>query len=364
MKNLLIITNHSYMLYRFRKELIQSLLKDYKVTIATPYVGHVTDLALLGLECINVKMERRSINPIKDVALIEQYRKIIKQVKPDKVITYSIKPNIYGGLLCSQMHIPYYANVQGLGTAFQKKILSEFVTKLYKMAFRHVHTVFFENEGNRQIFINKQIVEENKTCLLNGAGINLNEYQYHNYPNNEKTHFLFMGRIMKEKGVDELFEAVIQLKEEGYDFVLDLVGFYEDDYKDQVVELSDQGIVIFHGFQSNPIPYYIDTDCVVLPSYHEGMSNVLLEGAAIGRPLITTDIHGCKEAVKDGETGLLVKVKDSQDLYNKIKQFMTFSYEKRQQMGLEGRKHIQEVFDKDQIVNQTIERIEHIGDNE
>lgn len=356
-KKILIITNHSYMLYRFRKELIQKLLEDSEVVISTPFVGHETDLKELGANCIKTDVDRRSINPFTDLKLLRTYKTILKQEKPDLVITYSIKPNIYAGYLCGKMKIPFCANVQGLGTAFQKALLSNLVTVMYRTAFRKVETVFFENQANAQAFVRRRILSAKKEVVLSGAGINLEEYRYRQYPDNEKVHFLYLGRIMKEKGMDELFGAVEQLRKDGCEFVLDLVGFFEDEYKKQVGQLQNEGVVRFYGFQENPKPYYAQTDCVVLPSYHEGMSNVLLEAAASGRAIITTDIPGCREAIDNGKSGMLCKVKSTESLYKAMKRFTELSREKRELLGKAGREKMEREFDKKKVVEETVKAI-------
>lgn len=356
-KKILIITNHSYMLYRFRKELIQKLLEDSEVVISTPFVGHETDLKELGANCIKTEVDRRSVNPFTDLKLLRTYKTILKQEKPDLVITYSIKPNIYAGYLCGKMKIPFCANVQGLGTAFQKALLSKLVTVMYRTAFRKVETVFFENQANAQAFVRRRILSAKKEVVLSGAGINLEEYRYRQYPDNEKVHFLYLGRIMKEKGMDELFGAVEQLRKDGCEFVLDLVGFFEDEYKKQVGQLQNEGVVRFYGFQENPKPYYAQTDCVVLPSYHEGMSNVLLEAAASGRAIITTDIPGCREAIDNGKSGMLCKVKSTESLYKAMKRFTELSREKRELLGKAGREKMEREFDKKKVVEETVKAI-------
>jgi len=355
---ILIMTNHSYMLYQFRKELIQKLLEENEVVVSTPFVGHEDDLKNMGCKMIDTYVDRRGINPFTDFHLLKNYNQILKEEKPDKVITYSIKPNIYAGILCRYMKIPYYANVQGLGTAFQNAVLSKVVTFLYKFAFKKVNIVFFENKGNASVFQQRKIIPEKKQRILNGAGVNLEEYQYYLYPlNKDKMHFLFVGRIMKEKGVDELFEAFKQLHQQNNNIILDIVGFFEDEYKETVDQLVDKGLAHFYGFQKDVRPYYQQAHCVVLPSYHEGMSNVLLEASAIGRPIITSNIPGCKEAVNDEINGYLVDVKDSRDLYIKMKKFMELDIHAKETMGKYGRNKMENEFDKKMIVNQTYQYV-------
>ena len=357
-KKVMVITNHSYMLWQFRRELLAELMKNYDVVLSMPFVGHEDDFQTMGVKCIKTDVDRRGINPMTDMGLVRKYRQILKMEKPDMVITYSIKPNVYAGFLCGVLKIPYCANVQGLGTAFQKPGLAQFVTLLYRIAFRKVKIVFFENESNALEFRKRNIIPEEKEVVLHGAGINLQHYEYHPYPANSPIHFLYLGRLMREKGMDELFLAAERLHKEGEKFVLDLVGFFEDDYEEKVEQLQKKGIAVFHGFQAEPRPFYEAADCIVMPSYHEGMSNVNLEAAATGRPVITTDIPGCREAVTHGKTGLLCKVRDADSLYQAMRTILALSPEERERMGKAGRRKMEEEFDKDMVVKETVEAIE------
>ena len=348
------------MLYQFRRELIAQLQHDHEVVLSMPFVGHEEDFRKMDLRCIETKVDRRGINPKTDLKLLMTYRKMLQEERPDLVITYSIKPNIYAGLVCSQLKIPYYANVQGLGTAFQHKALAKFVTLLYKAALRKAKMVFFENQGNTQVFIDRKILPAARITVLPGAGINLESYPLMPYPENEQIHFLYLGRIMKEKGIDELFAATRRLhKEMGNKVTLDLVGFFDDDCETQekINALVSDGIAVFHGFHTDPRPYYKAADCVVLPSYHEGMSNVLLEAAAIGRPVITSDIPGCKEAVDPGVSGLLCRVRDEEDLYQQMLKMASLPLQQRQAMGLAAHRKVEREFDKKTVVSKTIQAI-------
>ena len=315
----------------------------------------------MGLKCIETEVDRRGINPKRDLKLFAFYRKLLKAEKPDMVITYSIKPNIYGGWACQMLGIPYCANVQGLGTAFQKKGLAQVVTVMYKTALLKARTVFFENQGNANEFLDWHIIPKKKITVLNGAGINLDAYKVQPYPENDRVRFLYLGRLMAEKGVGELLTAMKRLYEELGDRVaLDIVGFYDDEAcQAQAEELIGMGAAVFHGFQSEPRPFYASADCVVLASYHEGMSNVLLEAAATGRPVITSDIYGCREAVDEGVTGLLCTVKDADSLYEQMKKMALLSRREREQMGLAARKKMERQFDKNIVVQTTINAIFH-----
>ena len=352
----LIVTNHSYMFWQFRRELVKELLKKGEVLLATPYVGHEKDFMDLGCRCIETKMERRGTNPFQEISLFRTYLRLLKREKPDLVITYSIKPNIYVGLLCRLMRIPYCANVQGLGTAFQSRKMASLVSLLYRISLSRARRVFFENKANATLFVRRKILPARKITLLTGAGVNLEYFPLKPYPSEEGgIHFLYLGRIMREKGMDELVSAMYRLKEEFRDKVhFDLVGFYEDDYKEKVDEMSRQGILDFHGFQEDPRPWYASSHCIVLPSWHEGMSNVLLEGAASGRALITSDIPGCREAVDEGGTGYLTEVKNADSLYAAMKSFLLLSSEERAEMGRRGRRKMEKEFDRRKVVKKVM----------
>ncbi len=342
------------MFWQFRRELTATLCREHEVVISTPFVGHEEDLAALGCRTVETAVDRRGINPVTDLKLYRFYRALLKKEKPDLVITYSIKPNIYAGMACRLMKIPYAVNVQGLGTAFQRPLLATVAKWLYKIALKKAKTTFFENTGNAAEFVSRGIQTADRQTILAGAGINLAFHTYQPYPQNDKIHLLFIGRIMTEKGMDELFAAARTLCAEGVPFVLDLVGFYEDEYKETVDRLVEDGIAVFHGFQSDPRPYYAAADAVVLPSYHEGMSNVLLEAAATGRPIITSDIPGCREAVDGEKNGFLVPVRDAAALTAVLRRFCGMSPDERVAMGAAGRAFMEATFDKNRVVEQTV----------
>lgn len=352
---ILILANSDVGLYQFRRELIQEFLKNNDVIISLPYGELIEPLRKMGCKFINTKVDRRGINPAVDFKLFLFYNKLLKQEKPELVITYTIKPNIYGGCACRILGIPYVVNITGLGSAFENGgILKKIVTNMNKIACKKAKIVFFENEKNRQCFIQDKIVKENQTHRLNGAGVNLEKYRVTKYPDGDKTKFLFMGRIMKEKGIEELFFAMKRLISEGKKCELDVIGECEEDYKKTIEKYEAEGWLHYYGYQKDVRPYIKNCHCFVLPSWHEGMANTNLESAASGRPVITSNIPGCKEAIIDGKTGFLVESKDSECLYIMMKRFLSLSYDERMNMGLAGRKYMEEVFDKREVINETI----------
>lgn len=357
---ILVLSNSSMGLYSFRKELILKLLKRKNFVLAyTPNNGSVEELRNLGCKVFDISVDRRGINPIKDFDLYQKYRKILKKEKPDIVITYTIKPNIYGGFACRLLKIPYAVNITGLGTAFQKKgMLRKLVTIMYKLSLKKAKVVFFENSENMQIFLDEKIITKKQSCLLNGAGVNLEHFSFLEYPQDcETTRFLFIGRVMKEKGIDELFGAMKRLIADGISCSLDVLGGYEEDYAGTIKRYESEGWLYYHGYQKDVRPFIDKCHCFILPSWHEGMANTNLECAASGRPVITSNIAGCKEAIIDGESGFLSEKQNVDSLYEVMKKFTQLSNDEKKSMGLVGRRHMEDVFDKKKVVNRTIDKV-------
>ena len=357
--NVLILANYDVGLYQFRKELIQELLKDHDVTISLPYGDLVSPLIEIGCGFLDTPVDRRGINPVTDLKLFLCYRRMLRKVNPDLVMTYTIKPNIYGGLACRLAGIPYAANITGLGTAFQKQgLLRELVVTMYKLALKKAKVVFFENCENLKTLVSENIVRREQCKLLNGAGVNLEHYSPAPYPmESSPVRFFFMGRVMAEKGVNELFEAMRRLRADGIDCTLDVLGNYEEHYEAAIRSGEAEGWLCYHGYQQDVRPFIEMCHCFVLPSWHEGMANTNLECAAMARPVITSRIHGCMEAVVEGKNGFLCKAKDTDSLYGAMRSFCGLSPEQRKQMGLVGRKHMEDVFDKKLVVEETMRTV-------
>lgn len=352
----LVLANNSGGLYRFRKELMEHLIEDGHIVYAvTPFDTSVDELKLLGINLIEAEMNRRGTNPLQELSLLNSYRRIIKKIHPDMIITYTIKPGIYGGLLARKAKIPYAVNITGLGTTFQKEgLFRTAIVKLWRAALKSAQCVFFENEENAQVFGNLNIVGKSKIHVLPGAGVNLEDFPFSEYPmSDEQIHFLFIGRVMKEKGIDELLTAMQQLYPKYPNIILDVVGWCEEDYEAKLQELQDQGLVQFYGFQNDVKPFISKAHAFVLPSYHEGMANTLLEAAAMGRPLITSNIHGCMEAVENGKTGFLCEVKNVQALVNQMECFINLSHEEKMRMGELAHEYVATLFDKQNVVKLT-----------
>jgi glycosyltransferase involved in cell wall biosynthesis len=357
---ILILANHSGGLYDFRKDLIAELKTHASVAVAVPHNDRWDELNGLADRVIELPVDRRGMNPLHDGKLFRQYRAILGEIKPDLVLTYTIKPNIYGGLACRMAHIPYAVNITGLGSAIENGgWLKKFVLALYRPALKGARVVFFENAGNRDTLAATGVVPKGRDVVLHGAGVNLEDYPCQPYPQEGPVHFLFVGRVMHEKGVDELFAAAKRMKQQyGEQVEFHMVGSFEEAYKPVMDQLEQAGVVKYHGYQSDMKPFYAMAGCVVLPSYHEGMSNVLLEAAASGRPLITSDIPGCREAVENGVSGYLCPAKDADALYEAMRRFAALSVEQRSQMGRCGRERMEQQFSKTAVVAETIKHLE------
>lgn len=357
---ILILANHSGGLYDFRKDLIAELKTHASVAVAVPHNDRWDELNGLADRVIELSIERRGMNPLHDGKLFSQYRAILKEIKPDLVLTYTIKPNIYGGLACRMAHIPYAVNITGLGSAIENGgWLKKFVLALYRPALKGARVVFFENVGNRDTLVATGVVPKGRDVVLHGAGVNLEDYPCQPCPQEGPVRFLFVGRVMHEKGVDELFAAAKRMKQQyGEQVEFHMVGSFEEAYKPVMDQLEQAGVVKYHGYQSDMKPFYAMASCVALPSYHEGMSNVLLEAAASGRPLITSDIPGCREAVEDGVSGYLCPAKDADALYEAMRRFAALPVEQRSEMGRCGRERMEQQFSKTAVVAETIKHLE------
>ncbi len=351
MQKILILSNIDIGLYKFRKELIQELVKKYDVYVSTPYGEFVPNLQDLGCTHIDVDMERRGTNPINELKLLLKYIKLIGEIKPNIVLTYTIKPNVYGGIACRIKRTPYIVNITGLGSAVENKgLLKNIALFLYKLALKNVSCTFFQNTENLQLFVNRKIVRD-KYRLIPGSGVNLNEYQLIDYPPEQNIEFVFISRILKEKGIDQYLDAAEFIRKKYPNTKFHICGFCEDDYEEKLNKFQDDGIIEYHGMVHDIKKIYERVHCTIHPTYYpEGMSNVLLESAACGRPIITTDRSGCKEIVDDGINGFIVDQQNSQDLISKIEKFLGLSYEDKKNMGLAGRRKVESQFSRHIIV--------------
>lgn len=362
MKKVIILSNHHSYTYNFRREIIQRMIEEkYKVFIVLPYGEKVELLKGMGCNCFDLPLDRRGMNLISDLKLLLGYYKIIQKIKPDAVLSYTVKPNIYGGFICRFKNIPFFPNVTGLGTAVDKvSIIQKILVSFYRIAYKKATCVFFQNQENKDFFINKGF-KFNKYKVIPGSGVNTEYFSLLPYLFTDNVEFMFISRVMKEKGIDQYLEAAEVIKMKYPNTKFHVLGFCEGSYEKKLDTLQKRGIIKYHGMQSDVREFYRITHCTIHPTYYpEGISNVLLESASSGRPIITTNRSGCREIVDDGINGYIVKEQNSNDLIEKIEKFLALNFEERKQMGLAGREKVEKEFNRQVVVNQYMEELELI----
>ncbi len=355
---ILFLANHEMSIIP-RYELIEFLLAhNYEVLICSPNGDKIQKLKNMGCRYIETVINRHGKNPFEDLYLIIKYKHIISDLKPDMIFSFTIKPNIYGAIAARQCRVPIVANITGLGVAAEKPdLMQKIVVLLYKFAFKKVQTVFVQNTENMQFFLDRNIAVD-KLKLLPGSGVNLDKFKVMEYPQNETVDFVFIARIMKEKGIDQYLDAAEFIHAKYPKTKFHVCGFCEQDYADKLDVLQKKGTIIYHGLVDEITDIYRNASCIVLPTYYpEGINNVLLESAACGRPIITTNRSGCREVIDDGVNGFIVRPSDSEDLTAKIEKFLSLNTEQRKQMGLAGRKKVEKIFDRDIVINAYLNEI-------
>jgi glycosyltransferase involved in cell wall biosynthesis len=355
----LILANIDMGLYKFRRELLEELVKENEVYFCVPDGEFVESIKEIGCKFVPCTlMNRHGTNPIQELKLISFYKKVLREIKPDIVFTYTIKCNAYGGMACASLGVPYVANVTGLGTAIENGGLMQKISlALYKRGLRKAQKVFFQNTENRDFMVSKGVVK-GPYDMLPGSGVNLNQYNVFPYPDGGTVDFVFIARVMKEKGIDQYLDAAKEIRKRHPETRFHICGFCEPEYDGRLQEEAEKGTVIYHGLVADMKPIYQMISCTVHPTYYpEGLSNVLLESAASGRPIITTDRPGCREIVDDGVNGFIVKQRDSQDLIAKIEKFLQLSREEKKNMGLAGRAKVERGFDRNIVIGKYLEEI-------
>ena len=359
---ILILANNDGGLLNFRQQVVTAILeRGYEVTVSVPQGPRIDEIEALGCKIDIVNIHRRGINPIEDLKLLKYYIGLLKKEKPDVVLTYTIKPNIYGGLACAIKGIPYIVNITGLGTAVERPgMLQTLTVNLYKLAMRKASCIFFQNEGNRAFFV-KNNIRNDIHRQIPGSGANIRKFQPAEYPISGPIKFLFVSRIMKEKGIEEYFAVAKHFRKLRDDVEFHILGRCEEDYLPQLTELDSQGIVKYHGVQKDVRPFLSEASCLIHPTFYpEGMSNVILEAASTARPVITTHRHGCMEAVDEGETGFLFEERDTQGLIAQIEKFLAMPVEARAEMGRKARAKMEHEFDRQIVVDAYLDEIDSI----
>ncbi len=359
-----IVLNTSWNIYNFRMNFVKALIADgHEVHTIAPHDDYTRYLTEAGCVHHDLKMDSRGANPVKDFLLIFELLSAYRKVKPDVVLHYTIKPNVYGTLAAAILRIPSINNVCGLGTIFLKKnLVSSIAIALYRLAFKFPKKVFFQNPDDRALFVNKKLIASSATDLIPGSGIDLTRFVPSGFKRNETFTFLLVSRLITDKGVLEFIEAVRQLKATGMNAKFQILGAKDPKHKRGIkLKVIDEwitsGTIEYLGTAKDVRPFIQQADCIVLPSYREGTPRTLLEAASIAKPIITTDVPGCHQVVTDGHNGLLCKLKDSMDLAHKMKVMFNFGEETLRIMGLNGRKKVELEFNESVVIQKYLRAI-------
>jgi galacturonosyltransferase len=364
MSKALILANSSSGLYDFRNELLTGLMAEgFEVVVSLPDDARKKELQDEGCRFVHTDINRRGVNPIQDMTLLRAYKKLIKTERPDVVITYTIKPNIYGGYVCGRLGIPFVSTITGLGSTFERGgVLLKLIVFMYKSALKKCACLFFQNAENRGIFESHGI-KAKKHVTVNGSGVNLEKHCKEEYPGHadDVTRFLYIGRLMTEKGSAEYIEAAKTLHEEYGDKVsFCAIGYCEDNFQSLADEAVAGGYLKVIPYQLDIHPYIKEADAIVHPSYHEGMSNVLMEASATGRPIIASDISGCREVVDRDVSGILFEPRSAKSLIEALSKFMKLDMNERMAMGDAARRYVEQKFDRRSIILTYISEIKQI----
>lgn len=366
-KTIMILANSDSGFYDFRKELLTELLeRGFQVAVSVPDGNYRERIQALGCDCIPTAIDRRGINPVKDTFLFLRYLRLLRHYRPVVVLMYTIKPNIYGGMACRLRHIPYLANITGLGTALEREgRLQNILLKMYRAALKKAHCVFFQNSYNRNFMMEKKCVY-GRTRLIPGSGVNLQERAYMPYPSEQNgIRVLSVVRVMRTKGITELLAVIPSLKKEFPKVVFEMAGAYEEDeraaYEPLIRDLQEKNLLRYYGYREDLQQIVENSHIIVHPTYAEGMSNVLLEAAAAGRPMVASNIQGCREIYTNGVSGIACEPRNTESLLQAMRTILLKTEAERRQMGIAARQQAEEKFDRKKVVAAYLDEVTDIA---
>lgn len=366
-KTIAIVINTSWNIFNFRLGLLKALQKEgYNIVAIAPHDDYSEKLEEMGFEYHNININNKGTNPVEDAKLVFEFYKLYKEIAPDVILQYTIKPNIYGSMAAGMLGIPVISNISGLGTVFLNDSLSSKVARfLYKVALKVPKKVFYQNAHDRELFVQSNLVKAEKTELLPGSGIDIEKYKplKEKQENYNTLRFLFIARLVKDKGLVEYVEAAKQITRSSTEFAI-LGAFYPGNptaiKENEMQKWEREGAIEYIGTSDDVISVISEYDCIVLPSYREGLSRVLLEAASMAKPIITTNVPGCKEVVDDGVNGYLCEVKDADSLAEQMRKMLKLTNEERSEMGRRGREKVVKEFDEKIVIKKYEETIASI----
>ena len=367
-KDIIIIGNTSWYLYNFRIGLLNRLLNSgHRLTILAPLDEYSKKIQQLGCSFHELEMDNQSLNPFKDFLLFRRIKLLLIHYKPDLVIHYTIKPVIYGSLVSNKFNIPFVNNITGLGTVFIKKSFITYIVKvLYRISQKRASYLFFQNQDDKIIFKNERLVPSYvPSIVFPGTGIDTSFFPFKSYKSSTSNTFLLIARIIWDKGIGEFVEAANEVKKYFPNSQFQLLGYLDVLNRtaishQQIEAWTSDGIIHYLGESEDVRPFLKKAGCVVLPSYREGLPRSLLEAAAMCRPIIATDVSGCRDVVEHGVNGYLCKTRDAHDLAQKMKDMIRLSIDEKRKMGLRGREKMKQNFDQKVIVEKIVDCIESV----
>jgi len=368
-KKVTIIENHELGIYSIRHDLVKAIAEKYDVSVLTEIDDSFKDGDLERVVRF-IDVGKSVMNPLAALQYNARIRKALQEIKPDVCLTFTIRPAIYGNMVTNRLKIPTISTITGTGPLFDSKSLSYTIARqLYKWVLKKTRFVFFPNYDDLEAFIGARYITRSQAKRVPGSGVNYEKFAPMPFTRGEdgKFVFLYISRLIKDKGIMEYVEAASILKSQLSNAEFHVIGpLWGGNKKSLTVtegelnEWIEKKWIVYHDKQKDIRPFVANADCVVMPSYREGMSNVLLEAASMARPLIATNVTGCRDIVEDGVNGLLCKVKDGKDLAEKMRQMINISRAEREAMGKKGREKMIHEFDKKLVIQIYLQAIDEI----
>ncbi|MEF2072049.1 glycosyltransferase family 4 protein [Consotaella aegiceratis] len=366
----LVAINTAWNVYNFRAGLVRALVgRGYEVVAAAPPDQYSARLAELGCRYVPLPMDNKGTSPLHDLKLMLRFWRLLRRERPDVFLGYTVKPNVYGSLVAHALGIPVVNNIAGLGTAFIRDTwLTGLVKLLYRAALCRSRTVFFQNDDDRQLFVREAMVKREQTKLVPGSGIDLDRFSPKENAQRgeaEPFRFLLVARLLWDKGVGEYVEAARIVRQSAPNTRFQLLGFLDVENRTAIPRTTVErwvgaGLVDYLGAADDVRPLLANVDCVVLPSYREGTPRTLLEAAAMAKPLIATDVPGCRQVVDDGGNGYLCEPRDPQDLSEKMLAMIRLPADQRRAMGSASRVKMEREFDEQIVIQRYLEIVDRI----
>jgi glycosyltransferase involved in cell wall biosynthesis len=365
-KSIVIISNTSWSIYNFRFNLAKFLQNNnYDIICIAPKDKYSSYLAE-SFTYYDIFIDNKGVNPINDSKILYQLYKLYKKIQPDIVLNFTIKPNIYSSIIARILSIPTISNITGLGTVFIKQtIITKLVKRLYKFALQKNYKIFFQNSDDKELFNANNLINMKYVDVLPGSGIDTTKFIPIQTNINENFMFLFIGRLLKDKGIYEFIDAIKIVQQNYPNILFQVVGDIDNKNNTSITQENlnqwiDNKLIEYYRFSDDIASYIANADCVLLPSYREGTPRVLLEAASMEKPLISTNVPGCRNVVDDGVNGFLCEVKNSKDLANKMEKMLNLSKEERQKMGKRGREKMIKEFDEKIVIDKYLQTIKEI----